>query len=213
MLKTLSAFGLALLLSMPPALAAAAAPGEQIRQTVDRLLAILRDPQLKGESKRNERRAKLKEVIYQRFDFTEMARRSLGPEWRRLSPAEQKEFVALFTELLERAYLDKIESYDGEKVRYLKDRADGSYAEVDTQVIDRKGQAFSIDYRLHNFNGEWKVYDVVIEDISLVNNYRTQFNRVLAQSSYAELVRRLRDKKLSAPGANGPAFRRGVSDA
>ena len=212
MLRTLSAFGLAILLSMPPALAAEGAPGEQVRQTVDRLLAILKDPQLKGESKRNERRAKLKEVIYQRFDFTEMARRSLGSEWRRLSPAEQKEFVELFTELLERAYLDKIESYSGEKVRYLKDHVDGSYADVDTQIIDQKGQEFSVNYRLYRVNGDWKVYDVVIENVSLVNNYRTQFNRVLAKSSYAELVKRLRAKKLSAPGTSGSTFRREVSD-
>ena len=115
------------------------------------------------------------------------------------APRNKRKFVELFTELLERAYLDKIESYNGEKVRYLKDHVDGSYADVDTRIIDQKGQEFSVNYRLYRVNGDWKVYDVVIENVSLVNNYRTQFNRVLAKSSYAELVKRLRAKKLSAP--------------
>lgn len=110
-MKTLAAVGLVLLLSAQPTLANSASPGERIRETVDQLLATLKDPRLKGENKKNERREKLKNIVYQRFDFTEMAKRSLGAEWRRRSPEEQKEFVQLFTELLERAYLDKIESY------------------------------------------------------------------------------------------------------
>jgi len=198
-MKALSTVGLAILLLVQPVWLAAGVPGDQVRQTTDKLLAILKDPQLKGESKKNERRDKLKELIYQRFDFTEMARRSLGSEWRRRSPEEQKEFVKLFTGLLERTYLDNIESYNGEKFRYLKEQEDNNHAQVDTKIIDNKGQEFSINYRLHKVNGDWKVYDVVIEDISLVNNYRSQFNRVLATSSYEELVNRMKGKTLSAP--------------
>ena len=97
-------------------------------------------------------------------------------------------------------------------MRYLKDHADDGYADVDTRIIDQKGQEFSVNYRLYRINGDWKVYDVVIENVSLVNNYRTQFNRVLTKSSYAELVKRLRAKKLSASGPSGSAFRREVSD-
>ena len=197
-MKTLSTIGLAILLLVQPVWVTAGVPGDQVRQTADKLLAILKDPQLKGESKKNERRDKLKELIYQRFDFTEMARRSLGSEWRRRRPEEQKEFVKLFTGLLERAYLDNIESYSGEKFRYLKEQEDNSHAQVDTKIIDNKGQEFSVNYRLHKLNGDWKVYDVVIEDISLVNNYRSQFNRVLATSSYEELVNRMKGKTLSA---------------
>jgi len=197
-MKTLSTVGLAILLLVQPVWVAAGVPGEQVRQSVDKLLAILKDPQLKGESKKNERRDKLKEVIYQRFDFTEMARRSLGSEWRRRSPEEQREFVKLFTGLLERAYLDNIESYNGEKFRYLKEQEDNNHAQVDTKITGTKGQEFSVNYRLHNRNGDWKVYDVVIEDISLVNNYRSQFNRMLATSSYEELVNRMKGKTLSA---------------
>jgi phospholipid transport system substrate-binding protein len=198
-MKTLSTVGLAILLLVQPVWAAAGVPGDQVRQTTDKLLAILKDPQLKGESKKNERRDKLKEVIYQRFDFTEMARRSLGSEWRRRSPEEQREFVKLFTGLLERAYLDNIESYNGEKFRYLKEQEDNNHAQVDTKITGNKGQEFSVNYRLHNRNGDWKVYDVVIEDVSLVNNYRSQFNRMLATSSYEELVNRMKGKTLSAP--------------
>ena len=197
-MKTLSTVGLGmLLLLMQSVWAAAEVPGDQVRQTADKLLAILKYPQLKGESKESERRDKLKEVLYQRFDFTEMAKRSLGSEWRRRSPEEQKEFVKLFTDLLERAYLDQIESYNGEKFQYLTEREDNNYAQVDTKIIDNKGREFSVSYRLLNRNGDWKVYDVVIENVSLVNNYRSQFNRVLTTSSYEELVNRMRGKTLS----------------
>jgi phospholipid transport system substrate-binding protein len=202
-MKTLSTVGLAILLLVQPVWVAAGVPGDQVRQSVDKLLAILKDPQLKGESKKNERRDKLKEVIYQRFDFTEMARRSLGSEWRRHSPEEQREFVKLFTGLLERAYLDNIESYNGEKFRYLKEQEDNNHAQVDTKIVGNKGQEFSVNYRLHNRNGDWKVYDVVIEDISLINNYRSQFSRMLATSSYEELVNRMKGKTLSAPATEG----------
>jgi phospholipid transport system substrate-binding protein len=193
-MKGMAAFGLGIFLFMQPVSVAAGAPGDQVRQSVDKLLAILADPRLKQEGKKNERREELKKVIYQRFDFTEMARRSLGPEWRRHTPEEQKEFVKLFTDLLERTYLGQIESYNGEKVQYLSEREDHSYAEVQTKLVNNKGQEFSVNYRLHNVNGDWKVYDVVSEDISLVNNYRAQFSRVLASSSYQELVHRMKEK-------------------
>jgi phospholipid transport system substrate-binding protein len=198
-MKTLSTVGLTVLLLVQPVWVAAGVPGDQVRQSTDKLLAILKDPQLKGESKKNERRNKLKEVIYQRFDFTEMAKRSLGSEWRRRSPEEQKEFVKLFTDLLERAFLDQLESYNGEKIQYLKETEDDNRAQVDTKVIDNKGREFSVNYRLHNRNGDWKIYDVVIEDISLINNYRAQFNRVLAKSPYEDLVNRMKGKTFNAP--------------
>jgi phospholipid transport system substrate-binding protein len=193
-MKGIAAFGLGIFLFMRPVSVAAGAPEDQVRQSVDKLLAILSDPRLKQEDKKNERREELKKVIYQRFDFTEMARRSLGPEWRRHTPEEQKEFVKLFTDLLERAYLDRIESYNGEKVQYLGEREDHGYAEVQTKLVNNKGQEFSINYRLHNVNGDWKVYDVVGEDISVVNNYRAQFSHVLASSSYQELIHRMKVK-------------------
>jgi phospholipid transport system substrate-binding protein len=189
----------AIVLLMQPTVATAGAPADQVRKTVDQLLTILNDPQLKGERKKDERREKLRRVIYQRFDFAEMARRSLGPHWRRLSPEQQKEFIKLFTGLLEEAYLDKIESYNGERVQFIKERVDGNYAEVDTKIIGR-GQEFLVDYRLHNVNGDWRVYDVIIEYVSLVNNYRAQFNRILASSSFDELLERMKEKNFKRAG-------------
>lgn len=180
----------------------AGSAGEQVKLTVDRIVAIVADPALKGEAKQQERRRKLKEIVYARFDFNEMAKRSLGSHWQKRSPEEQKEFVQLFTELLESTYLDKLESYKGEKVRYLNERQEADFAEVNTKVIDGKGEELSLNYRLHSLNGDWKVTDVVVENISLVNNYRAQFNRVLAKSSYGELLQAMKQKKLSAPGVN-----------
>jgi phospholipid transport system substrate-binding protein len=202
-MKTLSTIGLTILLLVLPVWVAAGVPGDQVRQSTDKLLAILKDPQLKGESKKNERRDKLKEVIYQRFDFTEMAKRSLGSEWRRRSPEEQTEFVKLFTDLLKRAYLEQLESYNGEKIQYVKETEDNNHAQVDTKIIDNKGREFSVNYRLHNRNGDWKIYDVVIEDISFINNYRAQFNRVLAKSSYEDLVNRMKGKTFNAAATEG----------
>jgi phospholipid transport system substrate-binding protein len=193
------ALGILVLLRADPGGAGPAT--DQLKQSVDKVLAILNDPTLKGTTKAQERRQKLKEIIYSRFDFDEMAKRSLGPQWQKRSPEEQKEFVRLFTGLLEHVYLDNIESYNGEKVRFVNERQDKDFAQVDTKVINNKGEEFSLDYRLQNVNGDWKVIDVVIENISLVNNYRAQFSRVLAKSSYAELLEIMKQKKLSAPGA------------
>ena len=131
--------------------------------------------------------------------FVEIAKRSLGSAWRRRSPEEQKEFVKLFTDLLERAYLDQLESYNGEKIQYVKETEDDNHAQVDTKIIDNKGREFSVNYRLHNRNGDWKIYDVVIEDISLINNYRAQFNRVLVKSPYEDLVNRMKGKTFNVP--------------
>jgi phospholipid transport system substrate-binding protein len=193
------AAGLLMLLSAGPGAAGQAA--DQLKQTVNQVLAILNDPTLRETAKAQERRQRLKEIIASRFDFSEMAKRSLGPHWQKRSPEEQKEFVQLFTTLLEQAYLDNIESYNGEKVRFVSERRDKDLAEVSTKIINNKGEEIALDYRLRNANEDWKVFDVVIADISLVNNYRAQFNRVLARSSYAELLEIMKRKKLSAPGA------------
>jgi phospholipid transport system substrate-binding protein len=187
---------LVLALVWHPLLAAAASPGEEVRASVEKFLAIVKDPGLRNKT--NERREKIKDVIRERFDFTEMARRSLGPEWRRHGPEEQKEFVQLFTDLLERAYIRTVE--DVRDVRYRSERVDGDYAEVRTQITDSKGTDFEVDYRLHNAGGDWKVYDVVVDNISLVNNYRDQFRRVVSKYSYEELIRRMKAKLIEDDG-------------
>lgn len=199
--KTILIVALAVFVFYCPGAARAGAPADELRKTIDNLLTILRSPELQGDAKKEERRTKLREVIYPRFDFGEMAKRSLGSHWQRRSPEQQKEFTGLFTNLLEGAYLDRIESYNGQKVRFAKETLDKNHAEVDTKIVDNKGTEFAVNYRMHNAGGEWKVYDVIIENVSLVNNYRSQFNRLLAKSSYEDLVVALKEKKLSAPGA------------
>ena len=174
--------------------ARAGLPTDQIKATVDKAQLVLRDPRLKPATKQSERREQLKQVLFSRFNFAEMAKRSLGPNWTRRTPQEQEEFVRLFTEVLERAYADIIESYIDEKIVYLAEKVDSGYADVNSKIVTSKGEEYSINYRAQLVGNEWKVYDVVAENISLVNNYRSQFNRVIAKSSYEELVRRLKDK-------------------
>jgi len=174
--------------------ALAGQPTDIVKGTVDEVLRIVSDPALKGPDKKKQRRQMAKRVIDRHFDYEEMAKRSLGATWRNLSPAQRSEFVRLFGELLEASYADKVERYTSEKVQYLKEILDGAdHAEVRT-VIVRKNDRFPMDYRLHNAGGAWMVYDVVIEGVSLVSNYRSQFSRIVRESSYGELLRRLRTK-------------------
>jgi len=169
-------------------------PTDQIKSTVDKALIVLKDPRLKPTARVKERRDQLRQILFARFDFTEMAKRALGSNWRRRTPQEQEEFVRLFTDVLERTYAEIIESYSDEKIMYIYERIDGTYADVASKILTSKGDEYSINYKAHLISNEWKVYDVVAENISLVNNYRSQFNRVIANASYEELVRRLRDK-------------------
>ena len=172
----------------------AGVPTDQTRATIDQVLEVLNNPKLKSKSAKEERRSRLRQVIYPRFDFAEMARRSLGLTWQRISPGEQQEFLKLFTQLLEESYVSNIESYSGEKILYWREIEDQGFAEVDTKIITNRGEEFTINYKLHELNGDWKVYDLVIENVSIVNNYRSQFSRLLAKYSFAELLDRIREK-------------------
>ncbi|MGH8513663.1 MAG: MlaC/ttg2D family ABC transporter substrate-binding protein [Gammaproteobacteria bacterium] len=174
--------------------AAAGEPTEQIRAAVDRGVEVVKNAKLDGAKERSETIQRLKQVVYPLFDFEEMGKRSLGAHWRRLDPQRQKEFVALFTELLERTYANSINLYDGQTVVYSGETVDGDFAEVTTKIVTKKGEAFSAIYKMHRVDGKWKVYDVVVEGISVVNNYRSQFNRVIVNSSMEELMRRLKEK-------------------
>ncbi|MEK7377746.1 MAG: ABC transporter substrate-binding protein [Candidatus Binatota bacterium] len=185
---------------LAPSHSIAGAPTDQIRASVDKLQAILKNPQLRSAAKTRDRRDQLRQTISARFDFSEMARRSLGAQWRKLAPKEQEEFVRLYTDLLERAYIDRIESYSDEQFAYVRENLDKNYAEVQSRIVTNKGEEFSLNYKAHLINGEWKVYDVVVENISLVNNYRSQFNRIIANSSYEELVRRMKEKQIEVAG-------------
>ena len=172
----------------------AGAPTEEIRTAIDRGVQILKSAKTDSSKDRAPILAQLREIVYPRFDFEEMAKRSLGSHWRRLGPQQQKEFVTAFTELLETTYADKIDLYEGQQVEYVGETIDKNYAEVNTRVIGKNGESYSVDYRLHQVGGKWRIYDVIAENISLVNNYRSQFNRVVVNSSVEELIKRIKQK-------------------
>jgi phospholipid transport system substrate-binding protein len=197
--KIILTVALATPLALAAANAVAESPTAQIKATVDQVITVLSDPKLKGVNRRSERQALLQELISARFDFQEMAKRSLGAQWRRRTPEEQRQFVFLFRDLLEKAYLGRIQSYSNERLVYINEKIDDPYAEVASAIVTNTNEEFSIRYRLLRAGEQWKIYDVVVEDISLVNNYRAQFNRILSQSSYEELVRRMESKLIDKP--------------
>jgi phospholipid transport system substrate-binding protein len=165
-------------------------PTEIARQVIEKALDILQNPATPAAEKRR----KVKVVVDPYFDYQEMAKRSLGPTWGKLSAGQRDEFVRLFAELLEASYSDKIEKYAQRvKIEYTGEILDGSYAEVKTVVV-RPNDRIPLNYRLLQVGSSWKVYDVIIEGVSLVSNYRSQFNRIIHESSYAELVKRLKTK-------------------
>ena len=164
-------------------------PTEAIRGAVNQGVEILKNAKLDTQKQRVQVIDRLRQIVYPLFDFSEMAMRSLGANWRRLNPQQQKEFVSTFTALLEKTYADQIDLYNGQQVVYSGESIDGDYARVDSRIIDKNGQTYSVVYRLHKVDGKWKIYDVVAENISLVNNYRSQFNRVIARSSFEELLK------------------------
>jgi phospholipid transport system substrate-binding protein len=187
-------FFLFLLSSSIPA-AYAGAPTDQVRQTVDKVIDILKNKELKKPENEKKRRVEIRKVVSERFDFEEMAKRALALHWKKRTPEERKEFVQLFTDLLEKAYIRKIEKYTDEKVLYPGEKMQGDYGVVDTRVVSKQGVETPIQYRVLKENGTWMVYDVVIEGVSLVNNYRNQFNRIVRENSYEELVRKLKSKE------------------
>ena len=175
-------------------------PTSVVRGTIDEVIRLVTDDGLKKPDKTARRRKLLEETIGQHFDFEEMAKRSLATHWRNRSELEHQEFVSLFQSLLSKTYAGKIENYSGEKVQYHKERLKDSFAEVQTTIVSQKTQ-ISLDYRLILKDGNWRVYDVVVDGVSLVKNYRVQFDRIIRDSSYEELVRTLREKSsdLTAP--------------
>jgi phospholipid transport system substrate-binding protein len=174
-------------LTAAPALAGEAT--EVMRERIDRVVKAL-------QSDRPTARRAIEQIADETFDFTEMARRALGPHWRDRSAEERAEFTRLFREVLEDAYVGRIERYEGEQILFTGETVDGPLATVKTRVITRTGTEIPVDYRLHRVDGRWRVYDVVIEGVSLVANYRTQFNRIIQSGSYQDLVERLRRRAL-----------------
>ncbi len=189
-----------LILTMP-ATAKASVVTDEVKTTVDQVIKIVSDKEMKKPQNEQKRRSALKQAIGRIFNYGEMAKRSMAVHWKPLTPEQRKEFVGLFSTLLENSYAGKIESYHQEKIVYDRESVEGNRAEVDTRVITPKRDEFSLDYRLLKDGNKWMVYDVVIEGVSLVSNYRTQFNKIINEQGYNELVKKLKTKseEISAP--------------
>ena len=191
LLTTAVALTLVTVLAVPPA--GAGAPTDQLKTQVDRVLKLMDDPALKDKPK--DKRAAVRRVADDIFDFGENAKRSLGRHWADRTQAERDEFVKLFGDLLERSYISKIEVYGGEKILYSGEKVDGDQATVATKIITKNGTDVPIDYRMLKKGDRWLVYDVNIEGVSLVSNYRTQFNKIIQTSSYNDLVQKMKTKQ------------------
>jgi phospholipid transport system substrate-binding protein len=175
--------------------ALAETPTDAVRNTFNQVIQILEDTELKKPNKIQERRRKLETIIGARFDYAEMSKRTLASEWKSLTEQERDDFVKLFKGFLSDRYAGKIEGYAGEQVQYLSERIEGQYAEVRTKLVSPKVDV-PIDYRLIKKGDTWHAYDIVADGISLVKNYRSQFTKIIRDSSYQELTRRLRDRAI-----------------
>lgn len=185
---------LGVLAAIPAADGAGPGPTEQLRGAIDQILQVLEDPALKGKVRAADRHRAVRQITDEIFDFEETARRAMAQHWRSLTPAQRSEFVETFSDLIERAYMSKIELYSGEKIQYPGERVEGDVATVATRILTKKGAEVPIDYRMLKRGERWRVYDVSIEGVSLVASYRTQFNNVIRTSSYDELLRKMRSR-------------------
>jgi len=192
--------GLFVLLATP---AWAGAPTDELRRTVDDVLRILNDPALRSPARREARQAELRRVVEPRFDFAETARRALGRYWKDRTDNERRQFTDLFRNLLEQAYTSRIDSYKGERVVFTGESVDGDYATVRTKIITARDTEIPVDYRMLRRGDRWLVYDVVIENVSLVDNYRSQFAEIIEASSYQALVKRIKAKLRDAHAEAG----------
>jgi phospholipid transport system substrate-binding protein len=184
-----------------PALARAGAPTDQLKASVEQIVKVLEDPALRPEARSRDRRAAIRKEAEGVFDFTETAKRALGRHWQGLAEKDRLEFTSLFTDLIERAYISKIERYSGERIAYAGEAVEGGLATVRTRFVTKQGTEVPVDYRMQQRGDRWLVYDVSVEGVSLINNYRTQFDKIIQTSSYAELVRKMKAAELSAPAS------------
>lgn len=179
---------------LPVASANAASAQEQLKSSIDQILEILRDPSLKGEDSAEKRRASLRKLVKERFSFAKMSQLSLATHWKDINDAEKQNFIELFGQLLEDTYLSKIESYTDEEVLYVKEYVEKDKAQVSTKIITNSIE-IPMDYRMFQIkDGTWMIYDVVIEGVSLIRNYRSQFDQFLQKESYEKLLEKLENK-------------------
>jgi len=186
-------------------------PTDQLRGRIDRVLKVL-DPESKQDGKSEERRAAVRKIAHETFDFREISQRSLARHWQGRTPTERDEFIQLFADLLERSYIGQIEQYSGgEKILYVGESVDGEQAVVRTKLVTRQSTEIPVDYRLHKVGANWLVYDVSIEGVSLVSNYRAQFDRIIRGGSYKQLAEKLKAKKDEAREADAAGVKRASS--
>jgi len=167
-----------------------------VKSSVDRVIKLVQNAELQKPANTDKRRTQIREVARGFFDFEDMTKRTLARHWAARTPDERKRFTELFSDLLENSYITKIEAYGGEKIAYLPEQADGDTVTVRSRLMTQRGTDIPIDYRMQKAGAAFMAYDILIEGVSLVANYRTQFNRVITQSSYQELVKRMEQKQL-----------------
>ena len=194
MRRALMTMTAALLVGVTATAAQALTPTETVKARVEQALQTLSQSTATGPEAAARRRAEIRHAADSLFDFTEMSRRALGRHWEERTPAERDEFVKLFTDLMARSYVGKIDRYAGESIAYTGEHVNGDEATVQSQVVTAKGSQIPVEYRLHRVNESWTAYDVFIENVSLVGTYRSQFDRVIKAESFADLLRRLREK-------------------
>jgi phospholipid transport system substrate-binding protein len=183
-----------LIMAAAASVSLAGEPTEDVRKTTDRIIAIVTDPGLKEADKAQEKSRQIRSVVDERFDWEEMSKRTLARNWKDRTEDEKKEFIDLFGKLLERTYLDKVEGYSGEKVLYVDEKIQENYAIVAVRIVTRQETEIQVDYRLQKKEKEWLVYDISIEGVSLVNNYRKQFSSIMTRSSFKDLIEKLKSK-------------------
>jgi phospholipid transport system substrate-binding protein len=189
----LSGIGVVLVLAVGVAPMAAGTATAAIKTTIKQMFVILNDEELKTPGRAEERRQQLEKVIGNRIAYDEMAKRSLGPQWAQLNEEERQEFVRLYAQLLRDTYSSRFDRYSDEKVEFLQETLQGDYAEVRTRLTSSKF-TLDVDYRMLQRAGDWRVYDIVVDGISLVHSYREQFTKIIRTYSYEELVTKLRQK-------------------
>lgn len=179
-------------------------PRELIQTAVTRVIAVLREEQASRreatraalQAAQERARSEIRRTATDLFDFEEVSRRALGRHWAGRTRGEQLQFIGLFTDLLERSYVGKIESYSGEKIVYVGEDLDGDYASLRSRIVTKRRNDITLDYRLHRIGGQWKVYDILIDGVSFVSTYRSEFDHIIQSSSYDELIDRLRKKQI-----------------
>ena len=181
-----------------------AGPTDQLREYTDQVIKVLDDPSLP----RQDRRAAVRKIAHEAFDISETAQRVLARHWQARTPAEREEFTQLFADLLERTYIARMDEYGGERIHYIGETIDGNFASVRARIVTRTGTEVAVESRMNLRGDRWLIYDILIENVSLVANYRSQFDRIVRSSSYEELVKRLKTKRDEFLNESAPRARR-----